>query len=891
MSFTTSKLVIFMAVKEKVSISHIICVNEAIIKYNNCLYISRYTTNTMSGVLGVQEDLWLPSACYMCFGGKCGIRAHRVNGVLTKIEGDKTNPMNEGKLCGKGNAALMSLYNPNRVTKPLRRRNPEKGIGIDPKWEEISWEEATTSITEKLGALKQSDPRKLVIATFDTQATWFLRLWTSAFGTPNVWFAGAGFYCGNGEHPMMLMTHGTFLSGADLKNCKYSLLIGTGFGHLVQHIPVRECIEMAEARAHGMKLVVVDPVCTNAASKADEWIPIRPGTDAAFALGVANLLVNEHNLYDEGFLRNYTNAAYLIRPDGQYARDGTGGKPLVWDSKRKKPLPFDSPEVQDPALSGAYPVKDVLCNPSFNLLKDHLLKYPADRCSTITSVPAKTLRQVAEDMGQAASIGSEISIGGKTLPLRPVIVDYYRGPSQHKHGWWQGFSVHLLNILLGAIDVPGGHQGLDVMGPYWSPKVGPDGFLMAGGEARGSLPFPPRRVKRPENAELLELFPVATYSRSMLLLNLLEPRFGLPYKPEVLINARTNFLLNSANPVQAAEAVRKIDFTLSFAFEMNETSELADIVLPDTHFLERLDPMINGEYIHAPGPGPWYWTYRLPVVDPPSGVKHWLAHLLEWADGLDFVEDVYVMLNAKYGLEGKYRLEPSKRYGYEEIVDMISKAKFGKGLDWFKSHGHVEQGEKTIEEAYTRPFHKGRMPVYLEHLSDVGRDLKKFTKDELDLDWDVSDYHPLPDWKPCPSYDEHDPEYDLYLVNYKLPYHTHTFTAENPWLRHISEESKRDFRVQMNVSTAQRKGLKDGDPVWVESKEGVKKKAVLRTTEAVHDEVLAAPGIFGHWATKMPQSKDKGFNVNAFIPIRLDRIDPLSSALDACVKVRVERAD
>ena len=83
----------------------------------------------------------------MCFGGKCGIRAHRVNGVLTKIEGDKTNPMNEGKLCGKGNAALMSLYNPNRVTKPLRRRNPEKGIGIDPKWEEISWDEAKANIT------------------------------------------------------------------------------------------------------------------------------------------------------------------------------------------------------------------------------------------------------------------------------------------------------------------------------------------------------------------------------------------------------------------------------------------------------------------------------------------------------------------------------------------------------------------------------------------------------------------------------------------------------------------------------------------------------------------------------------------------------------------------
>ncbi|MAH21836.1 MAG: hypothetical protein CMO12_03385, partial [Thaumarchaeota archaeon] len=75
------------------------------------------------------EDVSVKSTCYMCYNC-CGIRVKRVNGVAMKIEGDPENPQNRGKLCAKGNAALMSLYNPYRVTKPLRRRNPEKGIGV-----------------------------------------------------------------------------------------------------------------------------------------------------------------------------------------------------------------------------------------------------------------------------------------------------------------------------------------------------------------------------------------------------------------------------------------------------------------------------------------------------------------------------------------------------------------------------------------------------------------------------------------------------------------------------------------------------------------------------------------------------------------------------------------
>jgi len=249
------------------------------------------------------------------------------------------------------------------------------------------------------------------------------------------------------------------------------------------------------------------------------------------------------------------------------------------------------------------------------------------------------------------------------------------------------------------------------------------------------------------------------------------------------------------------------------------------------------------------------------------------------------------MINAKYQLDGRSRLDPSRTYSYEEIVDRISLSKFGKNLDWFREHGHIITTQRKPEEAYPRPYFKGRMPVYLEHLIEVGSELEKFTNDVLKIEWDTSDYQPLPDWKPCPAYEDPDSEYDLYLVNYKIPQQAHTSTTENPLLTHLSEKTQRDFLLQVNTSTARRKGFKNGDTVLVESKEGVTATATLRVTELVHEEVAATPGIFGHWAERMPQSKGRGVNINSFIPLRLDRIDPLSSALDTCVKVKIRRVE
>src|SRR5512142_2720893 len=108
------------------------------------------------------EDVWIPSVCRVC-SKCCGIQVHRNNGVVVKIEGLPGSPHNDGRICAKGLAAIMGIYDPARPRRPLIRTNPQKGIGIDPQWREASWAEAFDLVIGHLGRVMAEDPRKLVI--------------------------------------------------------------------------------------------------------------------------------------------------------------------------------------------------------------------------------------------------------------------------------------------------------------------------------------------------------------------------------------------------------------------------------------------------------------------------------------------------------------------------------------------------------------------------------------------------------------------------------------------------------------------------------------------------------------------------------------------------------
>src|SRR3990167_7039551 len=157
-----------------------------------------------------------------------------------------------------------------------------------------------------------------------------------------------------------------------------------------------------------MKLVVVDPVGNNAASKADEWIPIRPGTDAAFGLGMLNVLLNEAKIYDAEFLKHHTNAGYLVGPNRKYMRDPATRKPLLYDQSDGKMKTHDDPTLKEPGLEGEYSVQGQKAKPAFDLLKARAAEYPAERVEGITSIPAKTIRRTAREFGEAARIGATV---------------------------------------------------------------------------------------------------------------------------------------------------------------------------------------------------------------------------------------------------------------------------------------------------------------------------------------------------------------------------------------------------------------------------------------------------------------------------------------------------
>lgn len=841
-----------------------------------------------------QSPQTVKSTCYMCYNA-CGIVAHKQGNTLLRIEGDRDNPQNYGRICSKGRAGVQALYDPERILQPLRRRNPEKGIGVDPQWEPISWEEALDVVSEKLKHIRNDDPRKLLGCMFDAHVYTQFFTWLAAFGSPNGFAGGAGFYCGNGLHPISALTHGTFFLEPDLDYCNFLIMVGTQNGFVVNHLPMLMAKKMAEARARGMKLVVVDPICTTAGAHADEWIPIRPGTDAALALAMANVLINELGVYDATFLQAHTNAPYLIAEDGRYARDPVTNKPLVWDCEREQAVAFDT-RPTSVALTGTYEATAGRCMPAFQKLQEHVRGYSPERAAEITDIPAHKIRALATAFAEAAQIGATIELEGKELPLRPACVNWYRGPCAHRHGFMTGFALQLLNMIIGAIDVPGGHLGSNPVGPWWSPGVSDDGLLLPTDHPLAHQafdPYPGRAPKLPSSLVGIELFPIAPYASTFIYEALLNPqRYRIPYSPEMLIVCRSNPMMSTINPQVVAEALKKIPFIVAFAFKADETTELADIVFPDAHYLERLDGFANAPYeFIAAGQGLWNFMIRQPVVDPPPGVRHWMEILFELAHRVGFATDLYAMLNHWLPLQDPYKLDPERHYSWEDITDRWLKSHFGadRGLQWFKEHGVLLYRPKTIEEAYPRAFLKGRIPVYLEHLLPLGQQVRCVTE-EAGIDWDVADYQALPDWKPCHAHLDGDGEYDLFAVNCKVAHQTFSLTTDNPLLMEVEKHSDFGRNVLINPHTAARKGLQDGDEVWVESTAGYRVKGRIRVTNCVRPDVVGFAGLYGKWAGKHRGRADTGPHFNTLLPYSVARLDTLATTMDMCIKAKVYRA-
>src|SRR3990170_5530325 len=178
-----------------------------------------------------RDDAWVPTSCALCYGS-CSILAHRVDGVVEKVEGNPESVVGKGRLCGKGVAGIMSHYDPNRLTVPLRRTNPKKGLDEDPGWKEITWEEALDEIAARLRKIRAEDPRKLVIqrTTTVTAGRTPFTAFAAAFCTTTVSTAGGGLHCGNGAHLISGIMHASWSIVPDFEYCNYAIYFGASKG-------------------------------------------------------------------------------------------------------------------------------------------------------------------------------------------------------------------------------------------------------------------------------------------------------------------------------------------------------------------------------------------------------------------------------------------------------------------------------------------------------------------------------------------------------------------------------------------------------------------------------------------------------------------------------------
>ena len=253
------------------------------------------------------SEKYIATSCLNC-PGRCAIVVRTVNGKAVKIAGNPLSRVSDGKTCPRSHVGLQVLYDPERVRTPLKRTNPAKGRGVDPGWVSISWEQALEELTGRLIELRnRGEPNGLLLlcGLNSRSSEDVIFRFAEAYGTPNV--IPSEILEVGAEKFGRWMADGNYSEIAyDLGRANYVLAFGASL--LESETPLsatlREWGKMRREKPTRGKVVVIDPRYSVTAAKADEWIPIQPGTDAALALGIAHVIIRE-GLYDADFVDNH----------------------------------------------------------------------------------------------------------------------------------------------------------------------------------------------------------------------------------------------------------------------------------------------------------------------------------------------------------------------------------------------------------------------------------------------------------------------------------------------------------------------------------------------------------------------------------------------------------
>ncbi|MCG8014648.1 MAG: molybdopterin oxidoreductase family protein [Candidatus Thiodiazotropha sp. 'RUGA'] len=872
------------------------------------------------------------TTCYMC-ACRCGIRVTLRDGEVRHIEGNPNHPLNKGAICAKGSSGIMKQYSPARLTKPLLRKpGAERG---DSDFEEISWEKAFDLVEERLAKIRADDPKRFALFTGRDQMQALTGLFAKQFGTPN--YAAHGGFCSvNMAAGLIYTIGGSFweFGGPDLERSKLFIMIGTAEDH--HSNPMK--IALADFKRRGGRFISINPIRTGYSAIADEWVPIKPGTDGALLLAIIRELIQQ-GLYDREFLIKYTNSAELVVDDPE--RDDHGlfrrfethveegcfdpENKLWWDRELDREISTHTPGT-DPRLLGSFKLEDgTPVKPAFQLLKERVEEYTIEWAEDITGIPAETIKRLAHEMGVVARdqkielpIQWTDSWGNdhESVTGNPVSFHAMRGLAAHSNGFQAIRSLGILMTILGTVDRPGGFRHKAPfprpIPPCPKPPNSPDGVqpnTPLDGMPLG-WPSKPDDLFVDEQGEAVRIdkafsweYPLSVHG---LMHNVITNAWrGDPYPIDTLLLFMANMAWNSSmNTENVRDMLKdkdengeyKIPFIIVADAFQSETVAFADLVLPDTTYLERHDAMSMLDRPISEFDGP-VDSVRIPVMPPKGQCKPFQEVLIELGSRLGLPAFVKQDGSRKFrdypDFITNYESSPGSGIGFLAGWRGKGGEKFLKGepnprqWEMYQKNGCVYHHELPKSYQYMRNWNQGYLewarahgmtryvePITLHLYSEVlqrfrlaaqGKSSGKQPPERLRKRV-ISHFDPLPFYTAPLEHKLIDSrQFQISALTQRPMAMYHSWDSQNAWLRQIHTHNY----LFVNPKLAEANGFGDGDWIWVESPTN-KVRCMARLSEAVEPTTVwtwnAIGKAAGAWGlSEKANESQKGFLLNHLI--------------------------
>jgi len=768
---------------------------------------------------------WVASVCQQCPGG-CGILVRTVTAVedgvkrAVKIEGNPYHPISRGTLCPKGAAGLQALYDPDRITTPLRRAG-NRGEG---KWHPIGWDEALAIVAERLRDLRARGEAHTLLAIAGQARGLMpalLQRFLEAYGSPNYVTTAHG--C-EASRQVMRLTQGIDEPIAyDLERASYVLAFGAG---LLESgwSPVRQARAFANLRqgtpGRRARVVHVDPRLSVSAAKADEWIPIRPGTDGALALGLAHVIVGE-GLYDKEFVAERT---------------------------------FGFEDWRDAAGPTRLGFKSLI-----------LAEYRPEAVAAITGVPIATIVRVAREFAAA----------------RPALALGGSGASLHTNGLYNRLAIQALNALVGSVEAPGGTTAqrrppVAPMPPVRRDAAAARGLAMPRLDGAGT-------AGAPLAASAIHALPEAVragrpHRPGALLLYYANPAYSSPEfarAPELFqripfIVSFSPFLDETArhadlvlpdhtylerwqdDPVEAVWGPPVLGVRQPAVEPRHQTRHTGDVII-------RLAQALGGSVAEA---FPWkdFQDLLRAAFQGVAEARRGLVMTTPFEEARQRRQAEAGFWIPSYKTFDEFWSQLAERGGWWDPAALsrspLEAFRTPSGKYEFFCQGLVRIVERAGGPGTRRAGDPAARDAAMAALGVAARGDRAF----------------LPHYEEPPFIG--DPkDFPLHLVTYKPMALMGSRTANQPWLAEIPAGGPTrawEAWVEINPETAHKLGIRDRDLVWVESPAG-KVRLRARLTAGVHPDVVAVPYGAGHeaggrWAEAW------GANPNRVVVAEADRL-------------------